>query len=76
MALKLSEAKMIYEKSGDIPAIILDDVLSELDEYRRSFVINHIDNFQTFITSCNISDTEKISTGSIWNVENGVFEKL
>ena len=75
VALKLSEARMIYEKSGDIPIIILDDVLSELDEYRRNFIINHIDNFQTFITSCNMSDVEKISQGSIWNVENGIFHK-
>jgi len=74
VALKLAEAEMIYNKSEDIPIIILDDVLSELDEYRRSFIINHIENFQIFITSCNLSDTEKFGHGKVWNVKNGVFE--
>ncbi len=74
VALKLAEAEMICGKSDDIPIIILDDVLSELDEYRRSFIINHIDKFQIFITSCNLSDTEKFGHGKIWDVKNGSFE--
>lgn len=74
ISLKLAEAKMIYEKSGDFPIIILDDILSELDEYRRGFIINHIDKLQTFITSCNISDIKNLSSGKIWNVKNGKFE--
>ena len=73
VALKLAEAKLITDKSGDYPVIILDDVLSELDSYRRSFITKHIDDFQIFITSCNISDIEKIGSGKIWNVENGSF---
>ena len=75
VALKLAEAKMIYERSGDLPVIILDDVLSELDGYRRGFVINNIDNFQTFITSCNISDIS-CSSGKIWKVSSGSFEMI
>lgn len=74
VALKLAEAEMIKEKSADVPIVILDDVLSELDEYRRGFIINHIDKFQIFITSCNLSDTEKFDSGKIWNVNGGRFE--
>ena len=73
VALKLAEAEMITEKSGDVPIVILDDVLSELDEFRRSFIINHIEKFQIFITSCNLSDTEKFESGKIWNVSDGKF---
>lgn len=76
IALKLAEAKMIYEKSGDLPVIILDDVLSELDAFRRSFIINHIEKLQTFITSCNMSDMDKVSEGAVWNVKNGQFERI
>ena len=78
IALKLAEAKMIFEKSNDFPIMILDDVLSELDLYRRNFIINHIDKLQTFITSCNINDTisYNISEGKIWNVNGGRFEEL
>ena len=74
VALKLAEAKMITDKSGDVPVIILDDVLSELDAFRRGFIINHIENFQVFITSCNLADTDKFSEGRIWNVNGGKFE--
>lgn len=76
IALKLAEAKMIFEKSGDLPVMILDDVLSELDAYRRSFIINHIDKLQTFITSCNMSDMDKVSDGAVWNVEKGSFSRI
>ena len=67
---------MIYDKSTDVPVIILDDVLSELDSKRQSFIINHIDNFQTFITSCNIADIEKLVSGKVWRVEKGSFYTL
>ena len=78
IALKLAEAKMIYEKSSDYPIMILDDILSELDSFRRSFIINHIDKLQTFITSCNISDAidNNLTDGHIWNVRNGTFEVM
>lgn len=76
IALKLAEAKMIFEKSGDLPVMILDDVLSELDAYRRSFIINHIDKLQTFITSCNMSDMDKVSDGAVWKVEKGSFSRI
>ena len=74
VALKLAEARMIKEKSDDVPIVILDDVLSELDEYRRGFIINHIENFQVFITSCNLADTDRFESGKIWNVDGGKFE--
>ena len=73
VALKLAEAEMIRDKSGDVPIIILDDVLSELDEFRRRFIINYIDKFQIFITSCNLSDTESFDSGQIWNVNRVKF---
>lgn len=76
VALKLAEARMIYEKSGDVPIIILDDVLSELDKDRRAFITNHIDNFQTFITSCNISDLKELGSGKVWEVEKGRFTEI
>ncbi len=78
IALKLAEARMIHEKSDDYPIMILDDILSELDSFRRSFIINHIEKLQTFITSCNISDAidNNLTDGHIWNVRNGTFEVM
>ncbi len=76
LALKLAEARMMKDRSGDLPVVILDDVLSELDEFRRDFIIKHIDNFQVFITCCNINELEKISDGSAWEVQGGEFRKI
>ncbi|MCR4780504.1 MAG: DNA replication and repair protein RecF [Ruminiclostridium sp.] len=73
VALKLAEAEMIYSRSEDQPVVILDDVLSELDAGRRSFILNHIDKHQIFITSCNLSNLGDRQTGKAWNVDGGKF---
>ena len=73
LALKLSEAEIIRRKNKTDPVVILDDVLSELDNTRRDFIIKHIENNQIFITCCNIDDLSKLNYGKIWNVENGKF---
>ncbi len=72
LSLKLAEARMYAEKSGDRPIVILDDILSELDQYRRNFIINNINNMQIFITGCNKYDFDKLN-GRIWNVSQGIF---
>ncbi len=39
LALRLAEAQLLDERRGDPPVILLDDVLSELDERRRGLVL-------------------------------------
>ena len=73
LALKLAEAEMIRDRTGDCPVVILDDVLSELDEYRRNFVMNNINSEQVFITGCNVNDMRGFSSGKMWRVEDGRF---
>lgn len=52
LSLKMSEAAMIKEISGKQPVILLDDVMSELDSGRQNYILNHIENWQVFITCC------------------------
>lgn len=73
ISLRLAQARMFKEKWNDSPIIILDDVLSELDEGRREFVLRHIVNSQVFITGCNTADFEKLKNYRIWTAENGEF---
>jgi len=56
LSLKLSELELIKEKEGDYPIFFLDDVMSELDEDRRHFLLRLIidKKVQTFITSINL----------------------
>ncbi len=56
LSLKLSELELIKEKEGVYPIFFLDDVMSELDEDRRHFLLGLIidKKVQTFITSINL----------------------
>jgi DNA replication and repair protein RecF len=53
LALKLGELELIRETTGKTPIVLLDDVFSELDEGRSSFLFSLLGrlNAQTFITS-------------------------
>ena len=52
LALKLSEGEVIKEISGEYPVFLFDDVLSELDERRRKYVLSEIGDRQIIITCC------------------------
>lgn len=51
LALKVLELEYLT-KEGDTPILLLDDVLSELDDTRRTFLLKYLQGkFQTFITT-------------------------
>jgi DNA replication and repair protein RecF len=51
LALKILELEYLSNE-GDSPILLLDDVLSELDDTRRTFLLKYLQGkFQTFITT-------------------------
>lgn len=50
LALKLAEIEVFKSTSGEYPVLILDDVLSELDETRARKLIERVSDMQAFIT--------------------------
>ena len=52
ISLKLAQRELMANQSGQIPVLLLDDVLSELDPGRQDFVLNQITEGQVFITCC------------------------
>ena len=51
LALKLSQLEYVHQEIGEYPILLLDDVMSELDDSRRSQLLLFIDGrVQTFIT--------------------------
>ncbi len=52
LALKLAESSLFYKVTGERPVVLLDDVLSELDETRQAYLLGGINDRQLFITSC------------------------
>ncbi len=52
LSLKLSEADILEQEMQESPVILLDDVMSELDNYRQEYLLTKILNKQVFITGC------------------------
>ena len=52
ISLKLAQRELMAKQSGQMPVLLLDDVLSELDQGRQDFVLNQISEGQVFITCC------------------------
>ena len=52
ISLKLAQRELMGRETGEIPILLLDDVLSELDPGRQDFVLNQISKGQVFITCC------------------------
>lgn len=52
LSMKLAQAYILCEETSEMPVILLDDVLSELDRSRRDFIITKLSGMQIFITAC------------------------
>ena len=62
--------------TDEFPVFLLDDVLSELDEKRKAYVLKEIFDCQVIITSCERIDPEVIKQApdiKLIHAENGVF---
>ena len=75
LALKLSEAELMEEISGEKPIALLDDVMSELDPHRQDYILNHIKDWQVFITCCEPSTIERMEGGKTFNIDGGKIVK-
>lgn len=52
LAMKIAECEISHDEFGDYPVMLLDDVLSELDEQRREYLFCRIRSKQVIMTSC------------------------
>lgn len=74
LSVKLAEIELIKSEIGEFPVLLLDDVLSELDDYRQSHLLSTIQGkVQTFVTTTNIDGIhhETLTKASIFQVNNG-----
>lgn len=78
LSLKLSELDILKEKTGEVPILLLDDVLAELDDKRQNYLLKSIEkDIQTVITSVDtlLFDEEFLKDVKIFTVENGKLIK-
>lgn len=71
ISLKLAEANVLKDITGEYPVVLLDDVMSELDKERQSFILNNIKNWQVFITCCDPSNINGLEKGKVFKMKNG-----
>lgn len=56
LSLKLAEIELVKKVTKDIPLLLLDDVLSELDSSRQNYLLNSIGDIQTIITCTGLEE--------------------
>ena len=76
LSLKLSEIKLIEEEMGEKPILLLDDVLSELDNDRQNFLIHSLGGNQLFITTTDISGkvARQLPEGKVFKITSGQID--
>jgi DNA replication and repair protein RecF len=71
LSLKLAEASLLKEVTGEQPVALLDDVMSELDVSRQDYILNHIHDWQVLITCCDPATIERQTGGQVFHIQNG-----
>lgn len=74
LSLKLAEIDLIYDQMKEYPILLLDDVLSELDDFRQSHLLSAIQGkVQTFVTTTTVDGIhhETLKQAAIYEVQAG-----
>ena len=76
LAMKMAEGEISREYTGEYPVFLFDDVLSELDENRRKFILSKIEKRQVIITSCEPLDFKELENISFVEIKDGKKERV
>ena len=76
LSLKLSEIQLIEEETGEKPVLLLDDVLSELDNERQKYLISSLGDNQMFITTTDLigSVARELPEGKVYKIKQGEID--
>jgi len=79
LALKLAEVKLMAQEVGEQPILLLDDVMSELDDARRGYLMRMIDGAQQAIlttTDLKAYSAEFLAEVTLLRVREGRIEEI
>ena len=74
LSLKLAEGEVSKSLTGEYPVFLFDDVLSELDEHRRAYVLSDPGERQFILTACEDAGFD-LTGAKMTLVSNGAFTK-
>lgn len=68
---KLAEVELMRQETGELPVLLLDDIMSELDKKRQGFILNRIRDMQILITCTDVDGFELRENAQLFRVEQG-----
>ncbi len=74
LSLKLAELELLEQVTGEVPLLLLDDVLAELDLHRQDQLLETIqDRVQTVVTTTHLGlfDSQWLRSAAVLTVEQG-----
>ena len=77
LSLKLAEIELVRKMTKDVPLLLLDDVLSELDSSRQNYLLNSIGDIQTIITCTGLEEfvNNRFEINKVFEVSDGVIHE-
>jgi DNA replication and repair protein RecF len=79
MAMKIAETQWLREKTGELPVLLLDETLAELDEQRREDLLGSLGlEEQAILTTTDLGlfSEDFIKTCQTWQVNAGQVSRL
>ena len=77
LSIKLAEVRFMLAQTGQMPVLLLDDVLSELDSQRRQHLLDAIGEYQQVLVTATDPDRfppDFLSQAARFTIENGTVK--
>ena len=71
LAMRLAQIDILTAAHQETPLLLLDDVLSELDQGRQARLLASLDRMQTFLTCTELNDMASIHPSCVLTVKEG-----
>lgn len=77
LSLKLAEIELVKQQVKEPPVLLLDDVLSELDSNRQTYLLDSMKGIQTMITCTGLDDfvNHRFHMDNVFHVVQGIVTK-
>jgi DNA replication and repair protein RecF len=79
LALKLAEVDWMKERTGELPVLLLDEILAELDQQRRSDLLDVLADSEQVILATNdlaLFKPDFIQSAACWGVSGGSLSAM
>ena len=73
LALKMVQAELFYQQTGEYPVLLLDDITSEFDLKRRKYLMEKLKNKQVIITGTEKKIVPEELYPKCFKVEKGII---